>query len=281
MKRKLLVALGFLIVLAALGLAMGRGDDVFRVRDGTTMTFDEMIDGLKKSDIILVGELHNSEEHHQLELKTIRALHDAQVPIAVGLEMFRSDSQQSLNAWVNGTLPLDQFLPVYYDNWREGWSLYRDIFTYAREHGIPLIGLNIPDRIAQAVAQKGFTSLSPREKKELPPAISCDVDRTYMEFIKKAYAGHSHKVDGKFLNFCEAQMVWDKSMAWNLVQYLRKHKGTKIVVLAGVGHAWKRGIPEQLERLSAYPSTVILPLVPGQVEPDSVTVKDADFVLLP
>jgi uncharacterized iron-regulated protein len=281
MKRNLLLALILVIVTAALGIALGRADDVFRVRDGITMTFGEMIDEAKKSDVILVGELHNLPENHRLELRTIQALHDAGVRIAVGLEMFRADSQKSLDGWVKGTLPLDKFLPVYYDNWREGWPLYRDIFSYAREHRIPLVGLNIPDVIAQAVAQKGFTQLSPQEKKELPPGISCDVDRTYMDFIKKAYAGHSHRVDGRFLNFCEAQMVWDKSMAWHLVQYLQNHKGEKVVVLAGVGHAWKQGIPEQLGRLSSYSSTVILPVVPGQVEPDSVTVEDADFVVLP
>jgi uncharacterized iron-regulated protein len=101
-----------------------------------------------------------------------------------------------------------------------------------------------------------------------------------MEFIKRAYAGHARTVDKKFLNFCEAQMVWDKSMAWHLVEYLKKHPGKTVIVLAGVGHAWKRGIPEQVSRLSQYTSTIILPLIPDQVEPDSVTLQDADYVVL-
>jgi uncharacterized iron-regulated protein len=102
-----------------------------------------------------------------------------------------------------------------------------------------------------------------------------------MQFIKRAYAGHAQTVDKKFLNFCEAQMVWDKSMAWHLIEYLKKHPRKTVIVLAGVGHAWKRGIPEQVSRLSKYTSTVILPLIPDQVEPGSVTRQDADFVVLP
>jgi uncharacterized iron-regulated protein len=101
-----------------------------------------------------------------------------------------------------------------------------------------------------------------------------------MDFIKKAYADHAGHVDKRFLNFCEAQMVWDKSMAWHLVAYIKKHPGRTVIVLAGVGHAWKRGIPEQITRESKYSLSVIMPLVPDQIEPGSVTIQDADYVML-
>ena len=124
--------------------------------------------------------------------------------------------------------------------------------------------------------------MNPEQKKQLPPEISCDIDPTYMDFIKKAYADHSQKAGNKFLNFCEAQMVWDKTMAWHLIKYLDKHRGKTVIVLAGVGHAWKRGIPEQMVRQSQsqYRSKTILPLVPGQIEPESISIRDADYVLL-
>jgi uncharacterized iron-regulated protein len=280
MKRKIL-ATAFIIALSiAMSVGMTPANDVLRVSDETVTTFKEMIRDAKKTNIIFIGEIHDVPEYHRLELEVIKALHESDAPIAIGLEMFRADSQKALDNWVNGGLSLDNFLPVYYDNWREGWPLYKDIFTYAREHRISMIGLNIPDEIAKTVARKGFTSLTTNEKKQLPPGISCDIDPTYMEFIKKAYAGHARMVDKKFLNFCEAQMVWDKSMAWHLIEYLKKHPGKTMIVLAGVGHAWKRGIPEQVSRLSKYSSTVILPLIPDQVEPNSVTLQDADYVVL-
>ncbi len=143
-----------------------------------------------------------------------------------------------------------------------------------------MVGLNIPDEIAATVAKKGFASLTEKERQILPPGISCDVDPTYMNFIKQAYVGHSQKTDKQFLHFCEAQMVWDKSMAANLIDYRKKHPSQTVVVLAGVGHAWKRGIPEQLARESKYTVKTALPLVPGQIERDTVTVHDADYVLL-
>ncbi len=75
-------------------------------------------------------------------------------------------------------------------------------------------------------------------------------------------------------------MVWDKAMAWHLIEYRKEHPGDTVVVLAGVGHAWKRGIPEQVTRLAKIDSLSVLPVVPDQVEPDSVTERDADYVLL-
>jgi uncharacterized iron-regulated protein len=241
LKTFIALALPLTVILFVLATGMVSGRPVYRVHDGRTISFSAMIDSLRGQDFVFIGEIHDDPDTHVLELETIKALHESGELTAVGLEMFREDSQGALDAWVNGTMPLDKFLPVYYDNWRIAWPLYREIFLYARKHRIPLVGLNISDDIAAAVARNGFSSLGAAEREKLPPNISCNVDPTYMEFIRKAYAGHSPGQDRKFLNFCEAQMVWDKSMAWNLIKYRKNHPGRVIAVLAGVGHAWKQG----------------------------------------
>jgi hypothetical protein len=64
------------------------------------------------------------------------------------------------------------------------------------------------------------------------------------------------------------------------VEYLKKKRSGTVVVLAGVGHAWKRGMPEQIAMESKHTYRVILPLIPGQIEKKTVTTKDADYVLL-
>lgn len=279
MKTRALIAWSGVLLLALTAGMTGK-EGVYRVRDGKVLSFDEMIRDVKKADLIFIGELHDSREHHRLELEIIRALHESDAPLVIGLEMFRTDSQKTLDAWVTGTLALEQFLPVYYENWRMPWPLYRDIFLYAREHGIPLVGLNISDAISKAISRDGFASLDERQRKQLPPGISCNVDLTYMEFIRRAYSGHEHGSGRQFLNFCEAQMVWDKAMAWHLVGFMKKRPGRTAVVLAGVGHAWRRGIPEQVAQESKYTSRVILPPVPDQVDRETVTPQDADYVVL-
>jgi uncharacterized iron-regulated protein len=236
-------------------------------------------DELKKVNIVFVGEVHDEIDHHRLQLEVIRALHETDTPMAVGLEMFKSNDQNILDSWIQGKLSLDKFVPAYYENWGLPWPVYQDIFWYARVHEISLLGLNVPNRLTAKVAREGFAALSKDERSLLPSGISCNLDDKYREFVRKAYSGHpSH--DRMFDHFCEAQMVWDKSMAWNLVQYLKKNPARTVVVLAGVGHAWKRGIPEQVAMESSFTSRVILPLIPDQIDLKTVTIKDADFVML-
>jgi uncharacterized iron-regulated protein len=175
----------------------------------------------------------------------------------------------------------ERFVPVYYRNWGMGWQLYEDIFLYAREHGIPIAGLNIPGEISDAVARRGFSALTANERKRIPPGVSCSIDESYRRYIRKAYAGHGKTDETSFLHFCEAQMVWDKSMAANLVAFMKANPGKKAVVLAGVGHAWKRGIPGQVSLLSRYRTRVILPVMFHQVDLKTITVEDADYIVIP
>jgi uncharacterized iron-regulated protein len=253
---------------------------VFRVSDRSTISYAEMIREIRSTSLIFVGEIHTSEADHLLELDIIRSLHEVKVPLAVGFEMFTVESQKSLDGWVRGTLPRDTFIRVYYQNWGMPWPLYGDILTYLREERIPAIALNLPQEITRKVSRDGFASLSGKELDMLPPGISCSVDKQYMEFIRRAYQEHD-RYGGHFINFCEAQMLWNKTMAWHLIGYLNKDPYKIVVVITGTGHAWKRAIPEQVRELSKETHyKVILPEIPGYIEPKDITTADADYVVL-
>jgi uncharacterized iron-regulated protein len=100
-----------------------------------------------------------------------------------------------------------------------------------------------------------------------------------MAFIKRVYEVHDPEGD-RFVHFCEAQMVWDKSMAWYLLQYMEEEAERMIIVLSGIGHSWKRGIPEQVKKHSRHSFKVILPEVPHRVSREDITIEDADYLLL-
>lgn len=275
---------GAIIVVLSLSfvfLAAAERSNLVRVSDGKDISFGAMMQDVMRSDVIVIGEVHGIPQHHAKELEIIRALHESGTPFIIGMEMFRSESQKDLDSWTNGDMPLRQFVPIYYRNWNIRWTLYADIFLYVREHNIPIVGLNIPDEISDAVARRGFSALNDSERKRIPAGISCTIDESYRGFIRKAYAGHGKNEESSFLQFCEAQMVWDKSMAANLVTFMQANPGKKAVVLAGVGHAWRRGIPEQLSLLSKYQTQVVLQLMSDQVELKSITVEDADYIVLP
>ena len=182
--------------------------------------------------------------------------------------MFQKNHQATLEHWVAGTLEEKAFQKIYDQNWGHPWPLYRDIFWYARKEKIPMIGLNVSPHITRQVSREGFASLSKEQIDELPE-VACRVDAAYMAFIRRSFGMHGH--EGKqFVYFCEAQIVWDAAMASNLLAFLNDNPNHTVVVLAGNGHAWRHGIPEQITRQAPISYRIVLPAVPGRLDANTV-----------
>src|SRR5208283_4469244 len=113
MKIKLLTGLLFLslFLIVVFSIAMVGSADIYQVSNGRIISFFKMISYVKNADYVFVGEVHDSPENHRQELEIIRALHESNVPLSIGLEMFKAESQKALDEWVQGTLPLEAFLP--------------------------------------------------------------------------------------------------------------------------------------------------------------------------
>lgn len=240
------------------------------------ITLAEIIADLAQVQTVFIGETHDQQAHHDAQLQIIKALHAKRVVLSIGLEMFRSDGQPELDRWVAGEIGETEFSRIFAKHW-SNWNLYREIFVYARDNRIPLLGLNITREIVNQVARSGFDSLPAAQRERLPLA-ACNVSPGYRNFIRRALDGHPH--DGTaFENFCEAQILWDASMAANLADYLDKMPQQTVVVLAGNGHAWKHGIPAQLTRRGDYSSRVLLPEIPGRIDLQHSSADEADYLL--
>ena len=279
MKKLALISLSLLVFFSALTVAKTQSHQrLYDINHGKEIIMPEVIAALKQKRIIIVGEHHNNKKHHEAQLNVIRTLNDSGVSVAVGLEMFRSDSQQALDQWVAGDVDEEQFKKIFYDNWGYSWENYRVIFDYARKEEVPLIGLNVPRDITRQVSRHGFQSLNEEQRGKLSN-IACRVDKEYMDYIKKAFGGHGH---GKlnFTYFCEAQLVWDTVMAINALDYLNKNPNAAVVVLTGTGHAQKNAIPRQIRERSQVAHAVILPEVKGIIDPETVDIADADYIIL-
>jgi uncharacterized iron-regulated protein len=229
--------------------------------------------------LVLVGEHHTNPQHHEAQLQVIRSLVEDGAAVSIGLEMFRKDQQASLDRWIAGEIDEDDFAQIYLDNWNFAWPLYRGIFRYARQKGIPLVGLNVSRGITRQVAQQGFASLSEAQRGELE-GVTCSVTREYRDFIRSAFGAHGHG-DMNFVRFCEAQLVWDTAMAINAVNHLERHPERIMVLLAGSAHARKMGISHQVKGRSTVPISVLLPNTPALFDPDTLTTADADFIIMP
>ena len=156
--------------------------------------------------------------------------------------------------------------------------MYGPIFNYARENRIPMVGLNVSRKITAQVAYKGFDSLNEQQRGALE-GITCNVTQEYRDFIGRAYGAHAHG-NMNFERFCEAQLVWDTAMAVYAVEYLKENPDTVMVLLAGSGHVRKLGIPTQLDKRVKWPYVVVLPETRGIFDPQSITAKDADYLII-
>jgi uncharacterized iron-regulated protein len=267
------------IVAAAIPLLAGCQDGgVVQLKDRATVPFDRMVGEASKSRVIVIGEIHDNKSHHDLQLKIIRTLHEGGLPLAVGLEMFRAESQELLDKWWRWGMPTEQFEALYRENWGMPWPLYRDIFLYTRQKRIPLVGLNVPREIIAKVAREGYGSLTGAERKRLPPELTCTVDEPHRLFIRRTYSEHAHGSGRSFEHFCEAQMVWDTALAIYALDYLDKNPGSRIVILAGSVHAWKRAIPRQI--VTMRPDVTVSVILPDPDGKGGLTVEDADYLVL-
>jgi uncharacterized iron-regulated protein len=241
------------------------------------ITFPAMIDEISSAHVIFIGENHANINNHKNQLDIIKALHEKGLLLSIGLEMFPKKDQKILDDWVSGKLKENNIISAFDKSWGFGWDLYKDIFLYAQDKKIPLIGLNVPRGITRKVAQKGFQSLTGEELSELPPGITCELNKRYMDFIKLVFE-YKENDERAFRNFCEAQVIWDQSMAWHLSQYLKENPDRRVVVLSGTVHSWKYGIPRQLQKFITVKYKVILPDIPDNYP--AITTEDADYMVV-
>lgn len=284
LRKKIHKIVFFILSLIILFPLNADADDTFyvlNVSNKKIISIKKLVDELNDADIVIVGELHNEAWHHNFQLKLIEELNSRKKHIAVALEMFRHENQTVLDDWLFGRITLDDFIKNYYENWTFPWNLYSKIFFYAKENKIPLIGVNIPKEITQKVAEKGFFSLTKKDYEKLPKDVRCDVDEDYKSFIQKVFDFHKNKADSKsFQNFCEAQILWDKSMAFYILDYRKRQPNRQMVLLTGFVHTLKNAVATQLKRLDGSITVkTVLPEVPHKIDAGTITINDADYMV--
>jgi uncharacterized iron-regulated protein len=253
---------------------------IMRMSDRQAVSFVQMMADAQSSDATMVAETHDDKKHHELQLDIIRSFLAKKVPLAIGLEMFQTDYQKQLDDWIEGRIPEQNFKEVYAKNWSYDWSLYRELFIFARDNRIPIVALNVPKGIIFKVAKKGFESLTPEERKNLPLGVTCDINKPQTEFLKKTFEGvFGHEAKGQlFTYFCEAQAVRNSGMAMIIANNQKRNPGRKLVAIAGTWHAVKHGIPEHFPDSSNVKFRVILPEI-SELGIRNTTSDIADYLI--
>ncbi len=230
----------------------------------SSVPFDDIINNMLDDRVIYVGESHTNYEDHILQLRVIRALHEKDPNMAIGMEMFTRSTQPVIDSYLARKMEEKEFLKKshYYIQWKFDYRLYRDIINFARRNRIPIIALNTERNIVNSVFKGGGTSaLNEEQIQQIPDERDLDVPG-YRERIESAFQMHPSPGSGqnrKFSGFLQAQALWDETMAETVADYLKSHPEDRVVVLAGRGHTVKdTGIPPRVYRRIPVKQTIVL-----------------------
>jgi uncharacterized iron-regulated protein len=239
--------------------------------------------------LLLVGESHTDADFHLAQLRVIQEIQRTGRPVLIGLEMYPVAEQRWLDAWTDGSLTEDGFLRLshWYKNWGYNWGYYRDIFLFARDHGLRLFALNAPRDVVSAVGRKGLAGLTPEERAHIAPQIdtaSAEHRELFRSFFEEGDGLHSNMPAEQLDKMYAAQCTWDATMGHNAVRALQEHggPGAVMVVLVGSGHvAYGLGIQRQIAGELDGKSASIIPVAVRDDDGkpvETVRASYADFV---
>jgi uncharacterized iron-regulated protein len=209
---------------------------------------------LAQSNVVYLGETHDSAADHQAQLDIIQALHQKNPKIAIAMEMFQRPYQSVLDRYLAGEITETQLkqLTEYEKRWGFSWDFYAPILRFARSNKIPVVALNTPTEVTRKVSRQGLNSLTPNERGLIPPVSEIRLDsEQYRERIRQIYDGmhHGKGNSDRFEKFFLAQVLWDETMAEGVSQFLKTNRDRQVIVLTGKGHVvYGDGIPSRVTR---------------------------------
>ncbi|MDA3886950.1 MAG: ChaN family lipoprotein [Candidatus Delongbacteria bacterium] len=249
-----------------------------------SVDYSSMVDELKDCDVIFFGELHNSIEAHNLELKLTQDLFlKRNGKITLGAEMLESDNQ----------LTIDEYFSDFYKTnkfegdvrlWPNYKTDYKPLVEFAKDNMLKFIATNIPRRYASMVFYGGFEALdklSDRSKEyfvpkpiEFDPELSC-----YKKMASMSMPAMGHDTSKKY--FAEAQAIKDATMGYFISKNFEEDK--LFIHYNGSFHSDDHvGIIWYLNkyRPNLKIKTLTTILAKDINDPDKVNIDKADFILV-
>jgi len=237
---------------------------IIDLRNGASLTPQQLLAELADSEHVLVGERHDNPDHHALQLWLLQALAQRREQGSVLLEMLNPDQQQKVaqvqRSMRKGERPAD--LPAAL-GWQQGWdwALYAPLVEYGLAQSYPLLQANL-DRAEISSIYREVPSLTGA------PAAP-DVQTALLEQIR---ASHCQMLpETQLPAMLAVQQQRDQRMAQQLAAAPKP-----AMLLAGAFHVRRDlGVPLYLQGQASMRDLRVLML--AEVG-ETVRAEQADFV---
>lgn len=112
---------------------------------GQWLSAEQLVQRLAGADRVLLGEQHDNDDHHRLQLWLLQRLHQQRPQASLLLEMLTPAQQPALDELQNGTADLQSDQLPEQLQWNPGWpwDAYGPIVSWALDSGIRLSAANL------------------------------------------------------------------------------------------------------------------------------------------
>jgi len=218
-------------------------DRVLNTKTNEEASFDEMISELSNYRIVMIGETHTNQLHHDVQFDIIKGLVESGKEVRLALEMYNQNQDEALAKWSSGETDESTFMEQtdFLVTWSHNYRYYKAIFDYVREKHIPMYGVNTERKYASKIGRGGLASLTPEEKAAIPEVDTSNIEHRF--FVKVAMEGMDATMPTQFRNMYPAQCLWDAAMGEGAIKIAKEYPEAVVVILAGSGHvAYNLGI---------------------------------------
>lgn len=247
-------------------------DKIYNTSNDSEISFEDMINDLKQKRIVMIGETHTNQLHHDVQFEIIKGLFESGKPIVFALEMFNPEQNEALAAWSSGETDVNTFLEQtdFLTTWSHNYRYYQAIFEYAREKNIPIYGANVERKYASKIGRGGLSSLTEEDKNVLPEIDISNIEHKFL--IKVLMQGMDATMPEQFENMYPAQSLWDCAMGEGAIAAAKKHPEATVIVLAGSGHVvYNIGIGRVIKDRSDFSFASVVPVdIPEEVEEEGM-----------
>ncbi len=294
------VCFGFTAILGIMSigaLAQKPGGDFIVKNNGKIIAFEDMAKQLEKVDVVFVGEQHDHKQGHELELLILQTLAAQKKPLALSLEMFERDVQPVVDEYLQDFISESAFLAASRP-WPTYKTDYRPMLEFCKANHLSLVAANPPRRYVNMVSRKGPESLLKLEKisrsflPELP--YSTEIPKGYDTALNGVFdaphasgAAAAQTMPGmpSVQNLKYSQMLWDTGMADSIANFIKHHRGTRVIQMNGSMHSdFRYGIVDRLNRQNPRLKVMTITIKPEASYPnvsgESTPPDAADFVIV-
>lgn len=237
--------------------------------------FESMLADVSKADVVFLGEQHEDPGTHRLERATLEGIGRRRGKVILAMEMFERDAQPGLDDYLAGKIDEATFLK---DSrpWPKYATDYRPLVEYAKAKGWPVIGGNVPRRLASLIGRKGIVgvdSLPPADRALIAAQLTCPRDEYYDRFKAEMgdMSGHGQakitkeQADAMVGRFYDAQCVKDETMGEAIAKARAQWPDAIVVHVNGSFHSdYRMGTAQRAKNRLGREKIAVVSFLPAE-----------------